>query len=135
MIRDILTDFAALKGHVKGSGLKYHDALVDYFKVVGERQGFTVMKDSTVIRGAHGFGKFDLVWVEPNVIFQSEFGVLDDIFRHLWRIMAFKPAVAVLLLSGMSQCSPRKVKELVDRSPQLKGIEFVILDVSAGKAL
>jgi hypothetical protein len=133
-MRELLTDFAALKEHVKGSKLKFADALTEYFRMLGERQGFTVTADSSVIRNAYNFGRLDLVWVEPNIAFCHEFGAFDDIYRHLWRLMAFKPAVAVLLLSGNSQCSPQKVRELVAKTQELRGIEFVILDVTLGKA-
>ncbi len=132
-MKEIITDFKGLKAHVKASGLKFHDAVIDYYRTLGEKQGFTPLKDSTVIRNAHNFGKLDLVWAEPNVAFVSEFGLFDDIYRHLWRIMVHKPKMAVILLSGNSQCSPRKVRELVSRTPQLEGIDFLVLDVTGGK--
>lgn len=132
-MKELITDFQGLKSHVKASRLKFHDAVIDYYRMVGEKQGFTALKDSTVIRKAHNFGKLDLVWAEPNIAFVSEFGLPDDIYRHLWRLMVYKPKVAVILLSGNSQCSPRKVKEIVSRTPQLEGIEFLVLDVTAGK--
>ena len=131
----LLSNFTGLREHVKKSSLKFADALVEYYRQLGEKQGFTVTVGSSVIRNAYNFGKVDLVWVEPNAVFCHEFGLLDDIYRHLWRITVLKPALAVLLLSGNSQCSPQKVKEIVNRSPQLKGIEFIILDVTAGKVV
>jgi len=134
-MKELISDFKGLREFITGSGLKFNDALIVYYKSVGEKQGFTVVSDSSVIRGAYNFGKVDLVWVEPNVVFAREFGVLDDIFRHLWRIMLLKPAVAVLLLSGNSQCSPKKVREIVSKTPQLLGIEFIILDVTGGKTV
>jgi hypothetical protein len=130
-MKELFSDFEAMKAHVKASKLRFRDALLDYFREVGERQGFTVLRDSSVIVNAFDFGKVDLAWVEPNVVFAMEFGVPDDIYRHLFRIMAMKPAIAVLLLSGNSQCNPRRVKELVARTVELRGIEFVLLDVTS----
>jgi len=130
-MKELFQDFESMKAFTKGSKLKFRDAILEYYRQVGEKQGFTVLKDSSVIAHAFNFGKVDLVWVEPNVVFTMEFGLLDDVYRHLWRIMTQKPAVAVLLLSGNSQCSPRKVKEIVSKTPELKGIEFVFLDVTS----
>jgi hypothetical protein len=134
-MKELFTDFSAMKEFAKKGGLRFQDALIEYFRQVGEKQGFTVSKDSSVIANAHDFGKMPLVWVEPNVVFCHEFGLLDDVYRHLWRILVLQPAVAVLILSGNSQCSPQKVKDIVSRTPQLKAVEFVILDVTSGKAL
>jgi hypothetical protein len=134
-MQKLVSDFVGLREFTRKSGMKFADALVEYYRQLGEKQGFTVSVGSSVIRNAHNFGKVDLVWVEPNVVFCHEFGVFDDIYRHLWRISALKPAVAVLILSANSQCSPQKVKELVSKSPQLKGIEFVIMDVTGEKVL
>jgi hypothetical protein len=132
-MKEILTDFAGLKAFQKGSKLQFRDSLFEYYLQVGEKHGFTVLKDSSVIKNAYNFGKIDLVWVEPNVAFACEFGLLDDIYRHLWKLMVMRPAVAVLLLSANSKCSPQKVKEIVSKTPALDGIEFVVLDVSGGK--
>ncbi len=134
-MRELLTDFQALKEHVKDCGLKYMDAVVDYYAGVGERRGFTVVKGSTVIRNAHNFGRLDLAWVEPNVVFAQEYGRLEDIYQHLWKIMVLQPAVAVLLLSGNSQCKPEEVKQIVEKTPQLKDIEFIVLDVTNGRTV
>ena len=130
---ELLTDFDGMRKSVRESGLKFRDAVIEHYRQVGEKQGFTVLKDSSVIKNAVNYGKGDLVWVEPDTVFCSEFGVLDDIYRHLWRIMVLKPHVAVLLLSGNSQCSPQKVRDIVGKTPELKGIEFIVLDVTAGK--
>jgi hypothetical protein len=132
---NLLSDFASMREFTKKSSLKFADALLEYYKQLGERQGFTVAQGSSIIKNAYNFGKIDLMWVEPNVVFSCEFGVFDDIYRHLWKISAMRPAHAVLLLSQNSQCSPQKVKELVAKSPQLKGIEFMILDVTGGKVV
>jgi len=130
---ELITDLDGLRRFAKDSGLKFRDALIEYYRQVGEKQGFTVLKDSSVIKNAVNYGKVDLIWVEPNTVFCSEFGVLDDVYRHLWRIMVLKPSVAVLLLSGNSQCSPAKVKEIAAKTPELAGIEFVVLDVTSGR--
>ena len=130
---ELLTDYTGLRDFIKGSELKFRDALIEYYRRVGEEQGITALKDSTVIKNAVNYGRVDLLWVEPNTVFCSEFSVLDDIYKHLWRIMVLKPSVAVLLLSGNSQCNPRKVKEIVERTPQLNGIEFIVSDVTSGE--
>jgi hypothetical protein len=135
MITDALSDFTGLKEFIKKSGLGFREALIEYYRQAGEKHGFTVLKDSSVIKNAHNFGKVELMWVEPNVVFCYEFGLFEDIYRHLWKVMVLKPAVAVLLLSGNSQCSPQKVKELVSKTPQLKEIEFVVLDVTSGRVV
>jgi hypothetical protein len=132
---ELLTDFNGMREYVKKSGLKFKEALVEYYRQVGEKQGFTVLKDSSVIKNAVNYGKVDLIWVEPNTVFCCEFGLLDDVYKHLWRIMVLKPTVAVLLLSGNSQCNPRSVKDMVEKTPELKGIEFIVLDVTAEKRL
>lgn len=132
-MKELLSDLSGLKEHLKGSELKFRDALIDYYRKLGEEQGFTVVTDSTIIRNAVNYGRMDLVWVEPNVVFASEFGVLDDIYRHLFRIMAAAPSIAVLLLSKNSKCNPQKVKDIVEKTPQLKDIDFVVLDVSSGR--
>ena len=132
-MRELLTDFPALKAYLKKSNLKLRDGLVGYYAMVGEKQGFTIVKDASVVRNACNFGSVDLAWVEPNTVFCCEFALEDDIFKHLYRVMLLKPAIAVLLLSGNSKCSPKRVREIVDRTPELKGIEFIILDVTSGK--
>jgi hypothetical protein len=134
-LKELLSDFAGLKAYQKTSKLPFKESLLEYYKSVGEKQGFTVLKESSVVKNAHNFGKVDLVWVEPNIAFESEFGLLDDIYRHLWKIMVLSPRMAVLLLSGNSQCNPLKVKEIVSKTPQMAAIDFVIIDVSAGKLL
>jgi hypothetical protein len=135
MMIELLTDFHGLKKFIKESDLKFKDALVEYYRRVGEEQGFTILKDSSVIKNAVNYGRVDLVWVESNTVFCSEFSLPDDIYRHLFRIMVLKPSIAVLLLSGASQLSPQRVKQIVGGTPQLEGIEFVILDVSSGKII
>ncbi|MFH0862960.1 MAG: hypothetical protein V1875_08030 [Candidatus Altiarchaeota archaeon] len=134
-MKELLSDFAGLKAHLKECKMPFRGALIEYYRTLGEKQGFTALKDSSVIRNAYNFGRVDLVWVEPNVAFEMEFGLLDDIFRHMWKLMVLSPRMAVLLVSGNSKCSPQKVKELVSKTPQLSGIEFVVIDVSGGKIL
>ena len=134
-MKELLSDFGRLKECVKGSELKFKDAVIEYYKQLGEEQGFTVIRDSTVIKNAVNYGKVELVWVEPNTMFSCEFGVLDDIYRHLFRIMELKPSLAVLLLSGNSQCNPHKVKDIVERTPELKDTEFLVLDVTSDKVV
>ena len=134
-MKELFSDFDGLKKHLKGSGLNFREALIDYYRQLGETQGFTALTGSSLIKNAVNYGKMDLVWVEPNVVFAAEFGLLDDVYKHLFRMMVASPGMAVLLLSGNSQCNPGRVKEIVEKTPQLKDIEFVILDVSTGRTI
>ena len=135
MMDELLTDFTGLEKHVKDCGLPYLEAVIDYYRVLGEQQGFTVAKDASVIKNAHNFGKIELIWVEPNTAFIKEFGTLADIYQHLWKIMILQPAHTVILLSGNSNCKPEKIKQIVEKTPQLKKTKFTILDITKHKKL
>jgi hypothetical protein len=127
---DGITDAAALKKHVKESKLKFNEAIIDYYKSLGKKHGFTCLANSQAIANAVDYGRIELVWVEPNIVFMLEFGLPDDLYKHLFKAAVLKPAKAVLVLSTKSRCSPKKAKELIERTPHLKGIEFVVVDVA-----
>ncbi|MBU0762294.1 MAG: hypothetical protein KKD39_04660 [Candidatus Altiarchaeota archaeon] len=127
---DLFGDVSELKKHMKDCKLPFKDAIIDYYRMLGERHGFTVLTNSTEIVNSLDYGKIDLVWVEPNIVFIAEFGLLEDIYRHLFKALVVKPSKACLLLSSKSKCSPEKVREIVSKTPELAGIEFTIIDVA-----
>jgi hypothetical protein len=127
---DGIMDGAALKKHIKESKLKFSDAILDYYRRLGEKQGFTCLLNTSVVVNAVDYGRIELAWVEPSTVFTLEFGLPEDLYKHLFKVMVLKPAKAVIVLSSKSRCSPQKVKEMVERTPQLKGTEFVIVDVA-----
>ncbi|MCX6695247.1 MAG: hypothetical protein NTU61_02995 [Candidatus Altiarchaeota archaeon] len=134
---ELLTKFDELKNYAKNSKLGFKEAIVKYYKEVGEKQGFTVVEGSSVIKNTVNYGKVDLVWIEPNTVFCLEFGLLDDIYKHFFRVMQLKPSMTVFILSGNSKCSPDKVKEIIERTPELSAIKgkYAILDVTEGKVV
>ena len=132
---ELLINFKEMREYAKASKLAFKDAIVRYYKEVGERQGFTTSENSSVIRNTINYGKVDLVWIEPNTIFCLEFGVLEDIYKHFFKVMQMKPSMIVFILSGNSKCSPEKVKEILVKTPELEEIRknAVIIDVTEGK--
>ncbi len=129
---EILTNFEELEGYVKNSELGYKEAVIDYYKTLGKKHGFTVRKDSSVIRYGINLGKIDLIWLEPNITFTIEFGNLDEILKHLWRILEFSPGLAVLLLSSKSGCKATDVVKLIKNSDvlgEMRG-KFLVLDLT-----
>ena len=129
---EILTNFEELEEYVKNSELGYKEAVIDYYKSLGEKHGFTVRKDSSVIQYGVNFGKMDLIWVEPNITFTIEFGNLEEILKHLWRILEFSPTLAVLLLSSKSGCKATDVVKLIKNSDVLEEMrgKFLVLDLT-----
>jgi len=134
---DLVTKFSELKEHARKSNLTFRDGIVKYYKEVGEKQGFTVVENSSVIKNTVNYGKVDLVWIEPNAVFCIEFGVLDDIYKHLFRIMLIKPGIAFLILSSNSKCSPEKVRDIVSKTPELEevGKNTVIIDITGERVV
>jgi len=130
-----ITDFDKLEEHVRESELAYREAILDYYKTLGEELGFTVRENSSVIVGGINYGKIDLVWVDPGIAFACEFGAFDEILKHLIRIMKLDPEKAVLILSEKSQCKPEQVKKLITEDPILSNIreKITIIDVANKK--
>lgn len=134
---DELKKFEELEEHIKNSGLKYGEAILDYYKNLGERLGFTVRENSSVIKNGVNSGRLDVIWLEPNIAFVVEFGRFEDILKHLWKIVEFSPSLAVLLLSSKSECRAEKVSELVEKSGITREIRdrFLIIDVTEKKVV
>ena len=134
---DLITKFDEIKEYSRKSKLSFREAIVRYYKEVGEKHGFTVVENSSVIRNVVNYGKVDLVWIEPNTVFCIEFGVLDDIYKHFFKVMQMKPSMAVFILSSNSKCNPEKVKEILLKTEELKDIrdKSVILDITEGKKI
>ncbi|MBN2250488.1 MAG: hypothetical protein JW724_00250 [Candidatus Altiarchaeota archaeon] len=132
-----LVDFKNLSDFLKSSDLKYREALMAYYKSLGESLGFTVRENASIIRNGVNFGRIDLIWLEPNVTFTAEFGDIDGIYKHLWRIIEFNPNMAVLLLSSKSSCKADDVTKIIEKSGILEGKRgsFLVLDVTCGKVL
>lgn len=127
--KKIFGDFEGLKKHISKSEIKYLDALKEYYILLGEQHDFTVSKNTSIIRKGFDFGKIDIAWVEPNIIFAFEFGTLDDIYKHLFRLSAAKAAVSVLILNSKSQCHPEKVEKIIKATDFIKE-KFIIVDLS-----
>ena len=134
---ELITKFDEIKEYARNSRLSFREAIIRYYKELGEKQGFTVVENSSVIRNTVNYGKVDLVWIEPNTVFCVEFGVLDDIYKHLFKVMQLKPGMVVFILSSNSKCSPEKVKDILLRTEMLDGIResTVILDITEGKTI
>jgi hypothetical protein len=134
---ETLTNFNELDTHVKDSDLSYKEAVIDYYRFLGEKHGFTVRKDSSVIRYGVNLGKMDLIWLEPNISFTIEFGNLEEVLKHLWRVMEFSPNLAVLLLSSKSGCKATDVVRLMANSSVFKKIDmrFLVLDLTEREVL
>lgn len=126
---DIITDFKGLEEHIENSGFGYREAVLDYYKKLGIKHGFSVRENSSVIRYGINFGRIDLIWLEPNTTFTIEFGNLEEILKHLWRIMEFTPELAVLLLSSKSGCKATDVIKVIKNSPVLKEMRDRILAI------
>ncbi len=132
---DDLKNLKGLREYIRNSNLRYREAILDYYKKLGERLGFTVRENSSVIKNGVNFGRLDIVWLEPNIAFAVEFGGFDEILKHLWRLVEFSPGIAVLVLSSRSECRANKVSELVEKSEITREIRsrVMILDVTEGK--
>lgn len=126
-----LSDFTELECHIESSSLTFREAIIDYYAVLGERLGFEVRRNASVIKHGVNLGKLDLMWLEPNIIFCVEFGSFEEILKHLWRIQEYDPENAVLVLSSKSACKPADVKKTVENS-SLKD-KVIVLDVSEKK--
>jgi hypothetical protein len=136
MIPDI-TDFSGLDKYVKNPSLKFREAIHQYYKEMGGRLGYTVRENPSVIVKGVNYGKMDMVWVEPKITFSIEFGNLDEIYKHLWKILEFSPNVAVLILSSKSACKAEDVVKIIEKSDIMgdKRDRFLVIDISEKKAV
>ena len=136
-MKEAIADFEKLAAFVEGSNLSYREAVLDYYRELGETHKFTVRKDASAIKYGVNLGKIDLIWLEPNITFTIEFGNLEDILKHLWRIVEFSPSLAVLLLSSKSGCKAADVLKLIKNSPVLASMRnrFLVLDLTEEEVL
>jgi hypothetical protein len=135
---DKIADYAALEKSVKSTpDLKYKDSIIAHYKILGTSLGYTVRDNFSVIKNTVNYGKLDLIWVEPNVAFAAEFGSLDDIYKHLWRMLELAPKTAVLVLSSKSACKAEEVVKIIEKSKptQDHANMFLVLDVTEKKVL
>ena len=135
---ELLTNFKELKDYAKkNSSLGFKEAIIRYYKELGEKQGFSAVESSSVIKNTVNYGKADLVWIEPNTVFCAEFGLLDDIYKHLFKLMQMKPSMTVFILSSNSKCAPERVKAILDKTPELFDIKnkSLLIDIAAEKTV
>ncbi|MFH1402883.1 MAG: hypothetical protein ABIH11_01275 [Candidatus Altiarchaeota archaeon] len=128
----LISNIRELNEHAKKSGKQYKQAIIEYYRTIGESQGFTTAENSSVINNTVNYGNIDLVWIEPNIVFCIEFGLLDDIYKHFFRLIQLRPSLSVLILSSNSKCRPDKVEEIIKKTPELKFLrdKTVIVDVN-----
>lgn len=127
-----LSDFKAIKEHVKESKLPYREALLDYYRRLGERMGYTIREATSLIRHGINFGKLDLVWVEPSILFICEFSNMDEMMKHLLRMLELDPGLTVFLMNSKSGCKPDQVKSLVSRSGVFSSVRDKVLVLDFG---
>lgn len=115
MIED-LVDFSELDAHVRDCGKPFREAVLDYIRVLGERQGFVVRENSSVIKYGLTLGKVDVAWVDVKTVFFCEFATLDKILADAWLAVEFNPEEVVFVLSGKSGAPPSAVGKLIEES-------------------
>ncbi|MBD3260526.1 MAG: hypothetical protein GF334_02415 [Candidatus Altiarchaeales archaeon] len=131
-MKHLVSDVGELKKHVKESQLGYRQAIIDYYKCLGESQGYTASVNAAVVRYLWDYGSVDLAWIEPNTTFNLEFGVLEDVYKHLIKNLVLDPEYVVLVLNSKAKCLPEKVLELVSKTPCFKRLseKIVLVDVA-----
>lgn len=111
-----IKNFEEIEKFVKESKLPYRDAIIAYYKKIGENLNFTVMENFSVLKYGLNLGKIELLWVEPNIVFTVEFSNLENLIGKLFKIIEFMPNLAVLVVSSSSGCKPKDVKKLIQNS-------------------
>ncbi len=136
MITEI-TDLNSLDRYVKTSGLKFREAILRYYKELGEKLGYSVRENASIIKNGVNYGKIDLIWLEPNIAFITEFGNLEEIYKHLWKILEYSPNQAVFLLSSKSSCKAEDADKIIERSGLIgeKKNIFLLMDVTDKKVV
>lgn len=136
-MKETIADFDKLAEYVEGSNLLYKEAVIEYYKNLGEKHNFTVRKNASVIVYGINLGKIDLIWLEPNITFTIEFSNMEDILKHLWRILEFSPSLSVLLLSSKAGCKASDVLKLIKNSTILQPMRnrFLVLDLTEEEIL
>ena len=132
-----IPDFESLEAYVHSSKLKFREAVISYYRKLGEEKGFTVRENASIIRSGVNFGKLELLWLEPNIIFATEFGNIEEIYRHIWKMLEYGPKHAILILSSKAGCKADEVAKIIEKSSLVgdrKNI-FTILDISEKKII
>ena len=132
-----ITDLNSLDRYAKSSGLKFREAILRYYKELGEKLGYTVRENASILKNGVNYGKIDMIWLEPNIVFINEFGNLEEIYKHLWKVLEYSPNEAVFLLSSKSSCKAEEVDKIVEKSSlvgEKKNI-FLIMDVTDKKVV
>jgi hypothetical protein len=132
-----VTDLNSLDRYLKSSGMKFREAILRYYKELGEKLGYTVRENASIIKNGVNYGKIDMIWLEPNIVFINEFGNLEEIYKHLWKVLEYMPNDAVFLLSSKSSCKAEDVDKIVEKSSlvgEKKNI-FLIMDVTDKKVV
>ncbi len=132
-----ITDLNSLDRYVSSSGLKFREAILRYYKELGEKLGYTVRENASIIKNGINHGKIDLIWLEPNITFTTEFGNQEEIYKHLWKVLEYSPKEAVFLLSSKSSCKAEEVDKIIEKSSIIgeKKKIFLIMDVSEKKII
>jgi hypothetical protein len=132
-----ITDLNSLDRYARSSGLKFREAILRYYKERGEKLGYNVRENASIIKNGVNYGKIDLVWLEPNIVFINEFGNLEEIYKHLWKVLEYSPKQAVFLLSSKSSCKAEEVDKIIEKSSLIgeKKNIFLIMDVTEKKII
>ena len=127
-----ITNFQNLENYTKTNPQKFRDAVIAYYKKLGEEKGFTVRENFSIIKNGANFSKLELLWLEPNVIFTTEFGNIEEIYKHLWKIMEYSPKLAVLILSSKAGCKAEDVAKIIQKSTIIgdKKNIFLLMDIT-----
>ena len=127
-----ITNFQNLENYTKVSSLKFRDAVIAYYKKLGEDKGFIVRENFSIIKNGANFGKLELLWLEPNIVFTTEFGNIEEIYKHLWKIMEYNPSLAVLVLSSKAGCKAEDVAKIIGKSSLIgeKKNIFLLMDIT-----
>lgn len=127
-----IENFQELENFLKESKLSYREAVLAYYKKLGETIGFTVKENPSIIKYMLNLGRIDLLWVEPKIIFVIEFSNLENLLGKLFKVAESSPSLAVLVLSSTSGCKPKDAKTLIENSKffyEMKD-KFIILDLA-----
>ena len=131
-----LENFSELEKFLKESKLNYREAILEYYKTLGQQMGFTCRENFSVIEHTLNLGKLDLLWVEPKVTFTLEFSSLENLLKELVKISEFSPELAVLILSSKStHCKPKNVLKFIEESTLFPKEKFLLLDLAEKKVI
>lgn len=134
-MKDILTSFEGMDEFIKRYDKGYLGGLRAYYRMVGVEAGYSVVEGAQIIRECIDFGKADMAFIEPNIIFGFEFGILDDAFKHLYRFMIAEPKLGVMVTSSRSSLKPERVRQVIDGTRNLRDMDIIVLDTEKKTAL